>query len=229
MSADEQILDIALGDVRQGAVRDGCQPLWIATDRGDLALRYHRAAGAVHGALLLGEAETGFPSPADELYARLCAALVGAGVSALRLSWRRPGDLAESALDALIGLHFLRSQGIDRLGVVGHGFGAAAAAQAAANADGVRALVALAAQSEGLGAVAALPAGCACLFVHGTDDAQQPLAGARRGYAAAREPKYLRVFSGAGHALAEVAGQLERELTDWLLLELTEGDPRLRR
>jgi len=229
MSADDEELDIVLRGIHRDPPTDGYEPVTVDTNRGAVRLRYYRAAAAQRGVLFIGSGG-GWSSPGrGELFPRLCAAMTGAGLAALRLRPRRPDDLAESVLDALVGLHFLQREGVRRFGLVGHGFGAGVAAQAAANAEGTRALVALAARPDGLEAVAALPAGCAGLFVHGADDAVSPPSCTRRAYAAAPEPKYLRVVSGAGHGFDEVVEPLLRELQDWLVLELTEGDPRLRR
>lgn len=215
----EQSLEITLGEFRRGASLAGFVPVAVQSSRGEIPLRYHPASGSAC-TLLLADGG-GWDSPGrGSLYPRLSRELPAAGVAVLRLAYRRPGEVEECVLDALAGLHFLAAEGASRFAVVGHGFGAVVAAQAAANSEAMAAVVALAGQSERLAAVSSLPAGCAALFVHGTEDRVQPLSASHGGYALAREPRYLRVFAGAGHGFDEVTDELASELFGWLLGEL---------
>jgi pimeloyl-ACP methyl ester carboxylesterase len=218
----EHSLELAVHAIRRGVPEtDGYEPVTIASSRGEICGRYFGAAEARCGVVLI--ASSAWDSPGrGQLYPRLCASLAESGVAGLWLRLRRPGVLEESVLDALAGMYFLAEQGVTRFALVGHGFGGAVAAQAAANGYGVRALATLATQAEGMEAAAALPGECASLFIHGADDPVQPRSSSQYGYELAREPRFLRIFGGAGHCLDEVAEELQQELCDWLLGELRE-------
>ena len=214
-------LEITLGEIRRGDPVQGYEPVVVASSRGEMHFRYYPVAGAGRAAVFVGGTGGGWDSPGrGELYPRLCSELNEAGIAALRVCYRRPGELEESVLDVMAGLHFLGMQGVTRHAVVGHSFGGAVAAQAAANTDDVRALVTIATQSQALDAVRALPEDCASLFIHGADDPILPPSCSKYGYNLAREPRYLRIFGGAGHCLDEVADDLRQELREWLLGEL---------
>lgn len=230
MSPADDGLDISLREIRRGEHETNYELVRACTNRGEVQMRYYPVEGATRGCVFVGGIGGGWDSPGrGELYPRLCEELSRRGIAALRVRFRFPTRLEESVLDVLVGLHFLGQQGVERFGLVGHSFGGAVVAQAAANTDGARAVVTLATQSYGADAVASLPRDCAVLCIHGTDDEVLPPECSQQVYQLAREPKYLRVLSGARHNLDEVADDLRRELGDWLELELTEADPRARR
>jgi hypothetical protein len=49
-----------------------------------------------------------FDTPADNLYPRLCEYLKLVGISSLRVRFRHSTDLAESVIDVILGLEFLK-------------------------------------------------------------------------------------------------------------------------
>lgn len=219
-------LEIAVRAIHAEPGAGAYQAIRVETDRGDIALRYRPARDAGTAVICLGGAAGGWDSPgAGKLYPQLCQELPERGVGVLRVRYRQPASLEESVLDVLAGAHFLATRGVERLALVGHALGGAVAAQAAANLENVRALVTLATQAQGLEALASVPEECACLFIHGEDDAVLPPSCSRYGYDLAPEPRYLRIFGGAGHDLDEVAESLRRELREWLLAELAEAAP----
>lgn len=220
MADDEGGQEITVGRIRRRPAGE-YESVEVETDRGPVRMRYYPAPGAARAVVFIGGVGGDWDSPGrDELYPRLCRELQEEGLAALRVHYRQPTDLEESVLDVLTSLHFLGQEGVRRFGIVGHSFGGAVAAQAAANHPGARALVTLATQAQGLEAVTSLPPGCASLFVHGTGDSVLPPTCSQYGYRNAREPRFLRIFEGANHCLDEVADELRPELFTWLRNEL---------
>lgn len=192
----------------------------IATDRGTTVCRYYEAQGARSGVVMVGGTGGGFDTPAQGLYPRLAQDLPNHRISALRVQYRHPTDLVESAFDTVLGLRYLESQGVAAAGVVGHSLGGAVALQAAANVPMVRVVVALATQAAGTEPVAALAGRAAVLLVHGNADPVLPHTASEEIYRRAGEPRRLIVYDGAGHTLDETAESLYVEVKAWLLKHL---------
>jgi pimeloyl-ACP methyl ester carboxylesterase len=184
-------------------------------------LRHYEVAGARGAALFVGGAGGGWDTPGrGRLYPDLCADMVAAGVAAVRVRYRHPNDLAECALDVLAALAYLESGGISAAALVGHSFGGAVVAQAAAHSDLVRALVPMSTQSFGIDAIAHVPAGCATLLVHGTADEVLPPTCSRYAFGLAPEPRELRLYEHARHGLDEAADEIRSAVRDWILRAL---------
>ena len=86
-----------------------------------------------------------------------------------------PNYLENCVLDTLTGAEFLASEGVDRVGLVGHSFGGAVVISAAALSERVRAVVAMSTQTYGTG-LAADVAPRPMLLIHGTADEVLPAA-----------------------------------------------------
>jgi pimeloyl-ACP methyl ester carboxylesterase len=169
----------------------------------------------------VGGAGGGWDSPGrGQLYSDLCTDLQALGIAGLRVRYRNPADLSDCALDLLTGLHFLAGNGVEIAALVGHSFGGAVVAQAAANSDGVRSVVLLATQSEGVEGIAQVQSGCSTLVVHGTADQVLPYDCSYYAYDLAPEPKRLSLYEGARHGLDEGGERLRREVRDWISGEL---------
>jgi pimeloyl-ACP methyl ester carboxylesterase len=110
--------------------------------------------------------------------------------------------------------------GISRVVVVGHSFGGAVAVCAASATPNVRAVVTLSSQTLGAAQMAPLLAGRPLLVVHGGRDKVLPVASAREIYAAAREPKELKILAEAGHGLTVARGELLDLLLRWIPRQL---------
>src|SRR5258708_15196366 len=125
-------------------------PVAINSDRGNISCRlYSSTAPTSCGILWLNSAVGGWISPAKNLYHRVGRLLTTMGMSSLQLRYRYPGNLHESALDALAGITFLQHQGCTSVAIVGHAFGGAVAIQAATAMPNVKCVVTLATQSMG--------------------------------------------------------------------------------
>ena len=215
-------LELAIRGVRMGAGEDGDDAVVLDTTRGDVELRHYPVAGATAAALFVGGAGGGWDTPGrGRLYPELCADMTAAGVAAVRVRYRRPNDLPECALDLLAALAYLEDAGTERAALVGHSFGGAVVAQAAAHSDVVRALVPMSTQSYGVDAIAHVPAGCATLLVHGVADEVLPPTCSRFAYGLAPEPKEIRLFEHARHGLDEAADEIRVVVREWILRALT--------
>ncbi len=138
----------------------------------------------------------------------------------LRLDYRKPEALEDCVLDTLCGAAFFARQGIDRVVVVGHSFGGAVAICAGATTPNVRAVVALSSQTLGAVQMAPLLAPRPLLVVHGSRDKALPVGNAREIYAAAGQPKELKILADAGHGLTVARPQLLELLLRWIPLQL---------
>ena len=138
------------------------------------------------------------------------------GVASLRLDYRNPDDLPGCVLDALCGVAFLASEEISRVALVGHSFGGAVAICAGASSPRVRAVAVMASQTAGSVQMAPYLAPRSLLILHGTRDRVLPAVNARKIYAAAREPKELRLFNDAGHGLTLARDEILELLMQWL-------------
>jgi hypothetical protein len=117
---------------------------------------------------------------------------------------------------------YLQSQGIERLGFVGHSFGGAVVIQAAAHQPLSRTVVTIATQSYGADAVSLLPDDCSILLLHGTADDVLPDWCSRAVEKLARNRKRLVLYPGADHNLDRSADAVEKEVGQWLLTEMAE-------
>lgn len=195
----------------------GYQPVTLSTGRGDVRCRLYAADATDRGVIWIGGVGGGWDTPARNMYPRLGAELTGEDVTSLRVRYRDSRDLNEAVFDVLAGFKYLETLGIRRLGVVGHSFGGAVAIRAAAAVTEVKAVVTLASQGFGAGPAAALGPRVALLSIHGKDDEVLAPESSEYIQKIAREPKRVVIFSGARHALDEVADRVHRETRDWLL------------
>jgi hypothetical protein len=188
----------------------------LQTSRGRIQCFFHpspRISGAV---IWVGGALGGVMGPAGGLYADLAEALVGHGITSLRLDYRQPGVFPECVLDVLAGASFLKGLGATGVALVGHSFGGAVVIKAGELSPEVRAVAALSSQTYGAQDVARL-APRALLLVHGTDDTHLPPTASQWIYDRALEPKELVFYEGAGHRLHECREKLFALLQGWLV------------
>ncbi len=189
----------------------------IETDRGTTTCRYYEAEGARNGVVMVGGTGGGFDTPGRELYPRLAKDLKNDRISALRVQYRHPNDLVESAVDTILGTRYLESRDVSAIGLVGHSLGGAVVIQAAANDPAVRVVVTISTQTDGTEPVAGLAGRAAILLIHGDADPVLPHRSSEEVYRRAHEPKRLVIYEGAGHTLDEVAESLYVDVKAWLL------------
>lgn len=218
--AHQTTLEMRIDDFEVGPEREGYVPIRASTSRGALHFRYYRAPGAIRAALWVGGVGGGWDSPAHDLYPTLARELTRTDVASLRVRFRHPGRLEECILDAMAGLGFLASEGIEDAAIIGHSFGGAVVIQAALQSERVRTVVTLATQSYGAECVDALPEDTSLLLLHGTDDPVLPPFCSQHLMALAHEPKRLVLLEGAGHCLDEAAEEVHDLVRAWLLTRL---------
>ena len=194
----------------------------LPAPHGALRVRLAEAPGARAAVLLAGDAVGGFDSPAQGLYPWLLQTLPALGLSAMQLCYSDPRDLAACVADASVALDALELRGARRVGLVGHGAGAAVMVHAAVRRRSVLTVVGLAPQSQGTAAVAQL-GGRSLLLLHGLEDELLPPACAQSLWARARGVRDLEYYSGAGHRLDEAATLVRDRVQGWLVRALRTG------
>jgi pimeloyl-ACP methyl ester carboxylesterase len=193
----------------------------LRSARGPVETRFYCRPELDCGAICVGGVGGGFDTPARGLYPALCVSMMPSRVCGLRVEYRDPHDLSESVSDVLTALRFLHDQGVHDTALVGHSFGGAVVARAAASSNRhssfVRAVVLLATQAHGVEALADLAPRCGALIIHGTADTVLPPSCSEYAYELAHEPKKLILYPGAGHSLDEVASEVRKEVREWIL------------
>jgi hypothetical protein len=215
-SAD--LADLTLREVRREVVQQGIQSIRMVTNAGTILAKYHPVEGSVgrsRAVVWVGGARGGLDGPAAGLYPAACAELQRAGVAGLRIHYREPNDLAPCILDTMLAVAFLRAEGMEGIGLVGHSFGGAVVISAGAFSPEVTAVVPISTQTYGTD-LAPEVSPRPMLIVHGTADEILPAVCSERVYAAAREPKELKLFRGAGHGLDSVRDEVLLLLVTWL-------------
>ena len=193
----------------------------LPSARGPVETRFYCRPELDCGAIYVGGAGGGFDTPARGLYPALCVSLMPSRVCGLRVAFRDSHDLDGSVSDVLAALRFLHHQGIHDTALVGHSFGGAVVARAAANSNRhssfVRAVVLLATQAHGVEALADLAPQCGTLVIHGTADSVLPASCSEYAYKIAHQPKKVMLYPDAGHSLDEVAADVRKEVREWIL------------
>lgn len=174
------------------------------------------------GVLWVGGVASGIDGPADAMYRRVATALAREGVASLRLAPRAPRQLEASIVDAIVGIGYLRDEGADEIGLVGHGAGGAVAIITGAMLEGIATVVTLATQAYGTDLATEL-APASLLLVHGTDDRELPPAGSHDVRDRARTRAELRLVPGAGHDFEGHEADAQSIVRTWLEAELIQA------
>jgi hypothetical protein len=185
----------------------------IYTPQGVIRGLLHKAEGARGAMIMAGDAGGGLDGPSG-IYEPLAARLQKAGITALRIDYRAPNDLAESVYDVLAGIEALRQQDVERVALLGWSFGGAVAITAGVASDMVVGVGAIACQTFGAEAAPDLSPK-SLLLMHGTDDRTMPDHHSREVYARAREPKELALYPGDDHELTQHSGEALDKLYAW--------------
>jgi len=196
----------------------------LNTEKGEIRCIFHHTEGNSGGVIWFCGALGGVDGPSFGIFADLGVELVGDGISSLRLDYRHPGDLSKCALDVLVGVEFLRIQGIERIALAGHSFGGAVAIMAGAMSPAVTAVVGLSSQTYGAQDVADL-APKPLLLIHGSRDRNLSVECSELIHEWANEPKELVIYQGSGHFLRECHDELHDLLRDWLRGKLGKDKP----
>ena len=182
---------------------------------GPVQVRLREAPGAKAAVLMVGGIGGGFDTPARGLYDRLAGELAESGVSALRVRFRRPGDLEASTSDVLDGLEELGRRGVEKVALLGHSFGGAVVIRAAVSDQRAAAVCTLSAQGHGTGEVALL-APRPLLAVHGTRDPVLPPSCSADIVRRAGGNATLELVDGAGHTYDAEADMVHDLVFGWV-------------
>lgn len=195
--------------------RDVC----LHTIPGAVLIRQYEPLDAKSAVIMVGGVAGDFDTPARELYPRLARTFQQQGIGALRVQFRDPIDLDDSTHDVLAGIEFLRSHGIERVGLIGYSFGGAVMIQAALRSQVVATVITLATQGFGTEGVEDITPR-SILFIHGYDDEVLPVNCSIDAHSRAGEPKRLKLLPGARHRLDEAADEVYDTVREWMLSEL---------
>lgn len=210
-------LEMTIDDISVGSKSNTYVPITLGTNRGEVHCRYYHTPGEKRAVIFVGGVGGGFDSPARNLYTKLSHALTLHKISSLRLAYRHPDDLLESALDVLAGITFLERFGIDSIALVGHSFGSAVVIQAAAAApETITTVVTLAAQAYGAEVVRDLR-DTPLLLIHGTADEILSSTSSTYIHDIADTEKELLLIDGARHNLDEASKEVYGAVQDWLI------------
>lgn len=178
----------------------------ISTQRGPVTVREYGPRGADAAVLMVGGVGGGFDSPAKDLYGRLGEELPTEGISALRVRYRDPHQLAVCVSDVLAGLHHLHVHATERVILIGHSLGGAVVVNAALSSVNAVGVICLSTQTGGMEDPGRLHR--PVLYVHGTDDDVLPAACSVSAWRMSRDPRRLELMDGAGHTLDDAADEV---------------------
>jgi alpha/beta superfamily hydrolase len=202
---------------------DEPEQLSMPSPRGPVSALYHPPAPGGAVVICVGGFDGGFDGPADGLFPALAEDLAPHGIGVMRLDFRdrrSPGIVPDGAADVAAGIEELQRRGVERIGLVGHSFGAAVMIYVAARRLEVVTVVTLSAQTAGALDVALL-APRPLLLVHGLDDIRLSPDCSRYLYSIAGEPKRLVLLEGARHSLRQSAAEVRRLVGEWLIRNLS--------
>jgi pimeloyl-ACP methyl ester carboxylesterase len=190
----------------------------LNTTRGTITTHLRPCEGRTGCVIFLGGAGGGARGPANAIYETIGEELVQAGVTSLRVEYRKPGEFEESVADALAGASFLKGIGATEAVVVGHSFGGAVAIKAGELAPLIKGVVAISSQRFGTQQVDQLDK--PLLLIHGSNDEILDQAASKDIFERANEPKRLEILEGAGHGLAEAVDEVHDLLHDFITMSV---------
>lgn len=201
---------------QQVSVTPRLEHLELYTMRGLLTVLWHGDPTAECVVLMGGGAAGGLLGPADGLYHDLGTALAEVGIGSMRVSYRRPNDLAMCTHDLAAAADLASRRGARRFVTMGHSFGGAIALRAALmlgrHCAGV---VTFATQSAGCEQGGALDPEVPLLLFHGDRDELLPPFVSEAVLAIVGHGDLV-LLPGNGHLLSEAGGELRARLVDWV-------------
>ena len=190
--------------------------LEIYTMDGLLTLMWHGPSDLDNVAVCLGGAMGGLLGPDGGLFHQLGRMLPDLGIGVLRVSYRKPNDLAMCTHDAVAAMELAARHGARRFVPMGHSFGGAVAVQAAAHLDveSVPGVVTFATQSAGCEPIETM-ADRNLLYFHGTNDQILPFQASQMVQMLAGGGELV-LLDGADHALRPKGSEILARLLDHL-------------
>jgi alpha/beta superfamily hydrolase len=207
------------------AAPDAARQIEIATERGAVACAYTEPPRGAPVVAMVGGGDGGLDGPVG-LYPALAEDLEAAGIGTLRVDFRIhrfPGPVDEGVHDVLAAIDWLRAQGVEGIGLLGHSFGGAVVIEAAAQVPRFASVVTQATQTAGaqrVGELAPRP----LLLVHGLDDIRLSPDCSRYLYSLAGEPRELVLLEGATHSLRQRHPEVRELIVEWFSKTLLRGE-----
>lgn len=197
-------------------VDDHLDHLELYSSRGLLTILWHGPSDAENVVVCVGGAMGGLLGPDQGLYQQLGRALPDLGIGVMRVSYRRPNDLALCELDTVASMELAGRHGAQRFIPIGHSFGGAVALRAAMHLDRASApgVVTCATQSAGC-ENAAILGDRDLLFFHGTSDQILPPQSSEMVRMLAGTGEVV-MLDGADHLLAPAGGLIFDRLMEHL-------------
>ena len=188
----------------------------LYTMQGLLTILWHGDPTAERVVIMGGGAAGGLLVPADGLYHDLGTAFAEAGIGTLRVSYRRPNDLAMCTHDLAAAADLASRRGARSFVTMGHSFGGAIALRAALmlgrHCAGV---VTFATQSAGCEQVGALAPEVPVLLFHGDRDELLPAMVSETVRQVIGHGEVV-LLPGNGHLLSEAGPELRARLRTWV-------------
>ena len=219
----EEFIDLAISEIGIGEPADAFRPITLQTTRGQIAARFYHIPSLKRAAIFVGGIGGGFDTPANNLYHHLSEQLVSEGISSLWIAYRNSTDMLEAVFDVMVGMLFLKQNGFEQVGLVGHSMGGAVAIQAANNSELAKTVVCLATQGYGAEPVGNFAKDTSLLLIHGKNDIILPYYSSEYVYELAHQPKKLVLLEGNGHTLDESEKIVYDKVHKWLVKQLKKG------
>ena len=197
-------------------------PIKLITDKGEISCRFYKVDSNNLGVIWVGGVGGDWDSPAEGLYPDLSQKLKENDISSLRIRYRYPHDINESAYDVLAGIRFLEDMGTSKIALVGHSLGGAVIIKAATLSNSVKTVVTLSTQSYGADSVSSISQDASILLIHGSADSVLPSSCSKQVYSKAHDPKEIIILTGNEHCLDESSEKVHQIVYDWIVSKLTD-------
>lgn len=211
-------MEIVLREIKVAPEVDQVSKVTFVTSRGTGRALFHHEDGNKSATILVGGTGGGYDGPAS-IYPAMGTDLLEHDISSLRLDYRKRNFLEECVLDVLLGIEFLKQNGIERVGLAGWSYGGAVVIEAAANDDTVKAVVTIASQTYGTHNVKKISPR-PILLIHGTGDQTLTPECSKDLYARAGEPKDLILYPGANHGVDQNRNEMLGKIEDFFIKNL---------
>lgn len=210
---EELDLELTIKDIKVEQITEDQFKVSVITSDGTNTAILHHSDGNKAGTVLVGGVGGGYDGPAS-IYKDIGPDLLKDNISSLRLDFRWHNDIDECVLDVLVGMEYLKTLGIEQVGLVGWSFGGAVVIAAGAASEDIRAVVTVASQTYGTDMVDELTK--PLLIIHGTGDKTLPPDCSRDIFRRAKEPKELVLYEGANHGVDQNRDQMLAKAEEFL-------------
>ena len=188
--------------------------LSLITDRGEIEVKNYPVCGAKLGVVVAGGIAGAFRSPAGGLFHKLGQSGQSKAIHTVHVCFRKPSEFPETVHDMRAAVHYLNSKGIQKVVVVGHSLGGAAAIGGASFEPSVVGVVPISSQPYGAERISLIQT--RTLVITGLLDPIEPTAWSKAIWKEAKGDKQIAFFMGT-HNLDECAQEVYERLFCWIL------------